>query len=232
MIKINSISDTEITNVETETKNFGNYGALRLNFGLQCDQKELNAIVNAINAVVSRVKEREAVKTRQFELKGKFPPYKYAVIDLEGDPPKFFGLVVSNQVYQIFVTKTKHLLDLYEIIWKILNLLIDFYLFAFSNHESRFFKRILPFKVKEGKDKTIFQVLKIVNVQKRDFEGLVPALYSLNESSYYDPLLRNSKDIELHFKNGDYYLIMEHNKSCLLSTLKIVQKRYLKLHLL
>ena len=232
MITAKSISNVIKTEVETKIKEFHDCGTLGMNFGLQTNQKEVKMVINAINGIVSRAKEGDVVKTRQFELMGKFPPYKYAIIDLEGDPPKFFGLVVSNQVYQIFVTKTIYLIDLYETIWKILNLLIDFYLFTFSNHENRFFKRILPFKLKEGNNKSFFQVLKIVNVQKRDFEGLVPALYSLNERSYHDPLLRNSKNIELHFKNGDYYLIMEHNKSCLLSTLKIVQKRYLKFHLL
>ncbi len=227
-----SITSTIKTEVESKIGQILNYGTLGMNFGLRSDQKEIKYLINAINEVVLRAKEGDTVKTRQFELKGKFPPYKYAIIDLEGDPPKFFGLVVSNQVYQIFVTKTKYLLDFYETVWKILNLLINFYLFTFSNHEARFFKKILPFKLKEANDKLFFQVLKIVNVQKRNFEGLVPALYSLNERSYHDPLLRNSKNIELHFKNGDYYLIMEHNKSCLLSTLKIVQKRYLKLHFL
>lgn len=232
MITTKSISSIVKTDVETKTEGFHNYGVLWMNFGLRTDQKEVKTIVNAISEIVSRAKEGDTVKTRQFELKGKFPPYKYAIIDLEGDPPKFFGLVVSNQVYQVFVTKAKYLLNLYKTIWKILNKLIDFYLFTFSNHEVRFFKRILPFKLKEVNDKTFFHVLKTINVQKKNFEGLVPALYSINERSYHDPLLRNSKNIELHFKNGDYYLILEHNKSCLLSTLKIVQKRYLKLYLL
>ena len=232
MTTIKSLKTDEKIETELRSKDFHNYGALGMNFGLRSDQKKLKIVINAINEVVSRAKEGDLIKTRQFELKGKFPPYKYAIIDLEGDPPKFFGLVVSNQVYQLFLTKTKYLLDLYETIWKILNKLIDFYLFTFSNHEARFFKKILPFKLKEVNDKTFFQVLKIVNVQKSDFEGLVPALYSLDERSYHDPLLRNSKNVELHFKNGDYYLIMEHNKSCLLSTLKIVQKRYLKFHLI
>ena len=227
-----SISSITKTDLKTKIEEFHNYGALWMNFRLRSDQKEVKTRVNAISEVVSRVKEGDVVKARQFELKGKFPPYKYAIIDLEGDPPKFFGLVVSNQVYQVFVTKTKHLIELYETIWKILKKLIDFYLFTFSNHEARFFKRILPFKLKEVNDKAFFRVLKIVNVQKRDFEGIVPGLYSLSERSYHDSLLRDSKNIEIHFKNGDYYLIMEHNKSCLLSTLKIVQKRYLKLHLL
>lgn len=217
---------------KVKLEQFQDYGGLRLNLGLRCDPKIIKAVVNAVNDIVSRVKEGDAVKTRRFELKGRFPPYKYVIIDLEGDPPRFIGLVISNQVFQIFVTKTKKLLELYDTIWKILNVLIEFYLFTFSNYESRFFKRILPFKLKEANDKAIFKVLKIVNIQNRDFEGLVPALYSLNERSYRDPLLRNSRNVELHFKNGDYYLIMEHNKSCLLSTLKIVQKRYLKQHLL
>ena len=232
MANINSIESMEKPYPKVKLEQFQDYGGLRLNLGLRCDPKIIKAVVNAVNDIVSRVKEGDAVKTRRFELKGRFPPYKYVIIDLEGDPPRFIGLVISNQVFQIFVTKTKKLLELYDTIWKILNVLIEFYLFTFSNYESRFFKRILPFKLKEANDKAIFKVLKIVNIQNRDFEGLVPALYSLNERSYRDPLLRNSRNVELHFKNGDYYLIMEHNKSCLLSTLKIVQKRYLKQHLL
>ena len=205
---------------------------LWMNFRLQGDLKEIKRAVSSIDSIVSRAKEGKKVKARQFKLKEKLPPYKYAIIDLEGDAPKLFGLVISNQMYQIFVTDENYLLNLYKVIWKILNELIDFYLFTFSNYETRFLKEILPFKLKEAGDKTFFQLLKIVNVQKRDFEGLIPALYSLNESSYRDPLLRDSKKIELHFKKKNYYLILEHNKSCLLSTLKIVRKRYLKLNLI
>jgi hypothetical protein len=228
-----NISNNEIKKGELKEKaKATTYGELGMIFGLKSNQNQMQAVASAIYEIISKAKENDAVKTRRFELKGKFPPYKYAIVDLEGDPPKFFGLVVSNQVYQVFVTKIEHLIALYETIWQILNKLINFYLFTFSNLEARFFKKILPFKLKEAGDKSFFQVLKIVNVQKRDFEGLVPALYSLNERAYHDPLLRDSKQIELHFKNGDYYLIMEHNKSCLLSTLKIVQKRYLKFHLI
>jgi len=203
-----------------------------MSFGLQIDIIKLKEVINSIDLLVSSLRKDKEVKSRQFELKGEFPSYKYVIVDLEGDPPKFFGLVISNLVYQLFITDEKYLGQLYEVIWKILNELIDFYLFTFSNTETRFFKRMLPFKLKGVKDQGIFQTLNIVNVQRRDFEGLIPALYSLEEQSYHDPLLRDSKKIELHFKKGDYYLILEHNKSCLLSTLKIVQKRYLKLHLI
>jgi len=221
-----------VLNNTNELKDERKLRKLWMNFSLQCDLKEIKKAVASIDSIVSSAKEGKKVKTRQFELKEKFLPYKYAIIDLEGDAPKLFGLVVSNQVYQIFVTNENYLLNLYEVIWKILTELIDFYLFTFSSYESRFFKKILPFKLKEARDKTFFQALQIVNIQKRDFEGLVPALYSLEESVYHDPLLRDSKKIELHFKKKNYHLILEHNKSCLLSTLKIVRKRYLKLNLI
>jgi len=203
-----------------------------MSFDLSCDLKEIRRVISSINLIISNGKKDNKVKVRQFKLKQTFPPYKYAILDLEGDPPKFFGIVVSNVVTQIFITNKKYLKKFYEVIWKVLNELIDFYLFTFSNTETRFFKRILPFRLKEVEDKAFLQILKIVNIQARDYEGLVPALYSLGQKSYHDPLLRDSKKIELHFKKGDYYLILEHNKSCLLSTLQIVQKRYLKLHII
>jgi len=203
-----------------------------MQFDLCCDLKKIKKVISSINLIVSSVKENNKVKTRHFALKQKVQPQKWAIVDLEGVPPKFIGFVISNQVYQIFITNEKYLGEFYKVIWRILNELIEFYLFTFSNHETRFLKRILPFKIEEPRDLSIFQALKIINVQERDFEGLVPALYSLDQKPYKDTLLRNSKNVEYHFKNGDFYLIMEHNKSCLLSTLKIVQKRYLKLHLI
>jgi len=207
------------------------YGKEWMSFRIRTDQEELKSVIKSIESILTNLKGSH-VKSRKFKIDGIFPYYKYAIIDLEGDPPKLFGLVISNLVYQLIITDEKHLRQLYEVIWKILHQLLDYYLFTFSNHETRFFKKILPFKLNVGKDENFFQVLKIVNVQKRDSEGLVPALYSLDEVSYHDPLLRNSKKVELHFRQGNYYLILEHNKSCLLSTLKIVQKRYLKLHLI
>lgn len=70
--------------------------------------------------------------------------------------------------------------------------------------------------------------LKLVNVQKFNFEGLIPALYSIDNNVYDNPLLRDSKKVNLHFKQGHYDLILNHNKSCLLSILELVKNRYLK----
>jgi len=221
-----------ISSNNKDNKNPKDFGKLWMSLNLSCSIKEIKKVISSVNLIISNGKKDNKVKVRQFELKQTFPPYKYAILDLEGDPPKFFGIVVSNIVTQIFITDEKYFEEFYSVIWKVLNELIEFYLFTFSNTETRFFKRILPFRLKEAEDKAFLQILKIVNVQERDYEGLVPALYSLDQESYHDPLLRDSKKIELHFKKGDYYLILEHNKSCLLSTLQIVQKRYLKLHLI
>ncbi len=116
-----------------------------------------------------------------------------------------------------------------------LSILKGFYFFAFSTHESRFIKNILPYKVKEIrnlKETTYLKDIKIINVQSRTNESLISALYSLNINVYNDLLLRDSKKVDIHFKNKDFHLILEHNKSCLLSTLILVQYRYLKLHLI
>jgi len=42
--------------------------------------------------------------------------------------------------------------------------------------------------------------IKIVNVQIRSREGLIPALYSINQKAYDDPLLRDSKSVDIHYK--------------------------------
>ena len=62
-------------------------------------------------------------------------------------------------------------------------------------------------------------------------EGLIPALFSIGEKPFDDPLLRDNKKVDFHFKEGHFDLILEHNKSCLLSTLKLLKMRYLKLNL-
>ncbi|MFX0181155.1 MAG: hypothetical protein ACFE78_13295 [Candidatus Hodarchaeota archaeon] len=73
--------------------------------------------------------------------------------------------------------------------------------------------------------------LKIVNIQLRADEGLIPALFSIGEKPFDDPLLRDNRKVDFHFKEGHYNLLLEHNKSCLLSTSKLLKMRYLKLNL-
>ena len=136
-----------------------------MSFDLTCDLKEIRRVASSINLIMSNAKKDNKVRGRQFKLKQAFPPYKYAIIDLEGDPPKFFGCIVDRVITQLFITDKKHLKEFYAVIWKVLNELLDYYLFTFSNHETRFFKRILPFRLNEIRDKALFQTLKIVNVQ-------------------------------------------------------------------
>lgn len=204
------------------------YRNLLINFELFTSNSEINKTIGLIDDILSKDTQKREVRARKL-LIGKRPyPLKYVIIDLECNPPKLFGLLISNHLYQIFIVDVKYMESLYQTIAKVLSLLIDYYIFTFATFEKRFFTRILPFKFKLTQDRSIFETLKIVNIQLRDFEGMIPALYSIGEEAVDDPLLRDNKKINLHFKKGHYNLILEHNKSCLLSTQKIVKKRYLK----
>jgi len=209
-----------------------NYHNLLMNFELYSSNREIAETIGLIDDILSENLEKREVRARKLVIGSKPYPLKYTIIDIECNPPKLFGFLISNHIYQIFIVKLSHLEPLYQTIAKILNILIDYYIFTFATFEKRFFTKILPFKFKLKQDISMFKTLKIVNIQLRDFEGMIPALYSIGEEAVDDPLLRNNKKIDLHFKQGHFGLILEHNKSCLLSTQKIVQKRYLKENLI
>ena len=120
----------------------------------------------------------------------------------------------------------------YHHLWSIFHwILQELYLFCFSNHEIRFIQKILPHKI-NNLETTFLSRLTLTNIQKFNGEALISALYSIGENPHKDPLLRNNSQINIHFKEGHYDLILAHNKSCLHSTLKLVKLRYLKLNLI
>ncbi|MFX1585992.1 MAG: hypothetical protein ACFFDL_15705, partial [Promethearchaeota archaeon] len=141
---------------------------------------------------------------------------------------------VLNQIIQVYIKSEQIVPKFNRIIVKLLSLLGGLYLFCFSNHEIRFIKKILPNKVSKNQPNfslDFLGALKIVNIQLRTDEGLIPALFSIGEEPFDDPLLRDNKKVDFHFKEEHYDLILEHNKSCLLSTLKLLKMRYLRLNL-
>lgn len=208
------------------------FNKMRLNLEIFTNIEDLREKTNSLNALINQEKNRNNIFCRKIKVSERAFLMNFVIIDMECDPPKFFGILLFNQIFQIYVKTSENLSQLYTLILKILELLRNYYMFSFSNYEWRFINQILPYKVNSDSDAKFIETLKIVNIQKTRSEGLVSALYSLDECSYHDPLLRDSKKVELHFKRGNYYHILEHNKSCLLSTLKIVQKRYLKLNLI
>lgn len=102
---------------------------------------------------------------------------------------------------------------------------------SIQDDEIRFIQKIMPFKLKDTNTQVLSK-LSITNIQKFNGEAFISALYSIGEKPHEDPLLRNNKQINLHYKEGHYDLILAHNKSCLLSTLKLAKMRYLKLNLI
>lgn len=208
------------------------YRSLWMNFELYTSQEKIKEKIILLEDYLSKIERDRDVRMTKFIIGTEPPPHKYVIIDLECNPPKFFGLLISNHLYQLFIIDVMLLEPLYKAIANVLNILIDYYIFTFATFEKRFFTKILPFKFKLVQKSSMFQTLKIINLQLRDFEGMIPALYSVGEEVVDDPLLRDNKKINLHFKKGHFGLILEHNKSCLLSTQKIVMKRYLKENLI
>ncbi|NVM35843.1 MAG: hypothetical protein HWN81_09620 [Candidatus Lokiarchaeota archaeon] len=176
-----------------------------------------------------KIKNSNVLFYRKEVCSSKIPLLKYAIIDFEGDPTTLVGITIANQIFQLYVKDLLHQAEFFNLILELLFILRDFYLFSFSNYEQRVIQGILESLGVFSSEKYLFvRNLKIINLQKFSFEALIPALYSINKDVYNDPLLRDSKKVNLHFKQGHYDLILDHNRSCLLSILKIVKYRYLK----
>ena len=211
---------------------FNPFDNIILNLDLYTMPSKLKATLKALEKILEQPEINKEVRMRSLTFRVPPDPLKYAIVDLECDPPAVFGLIFYDRLYQLFITDYSHVNLLYKLIWEILILLSEYYIFTFSPHEIRFFAKILPFKLSLEKNKSDqIKLLKIINIQTRISEGLVPALYSIGEESVDDPLLRNAKKINYHFEQGHYTMILDHNKSCLLSTQTLVKKRYLKQHL-
>jgi len=205
-----------------------------LNLELISNPSEMKSIESSLLKFIEIVQDNKQIFTKSHLIEGNSFPLRLAVIDFECDPPKIFGILVSNRIYQVFIKSEQLRPKINRIIVKLLSLFRSLYLFCFSNHEIRFIKKILPNKISKNQPKPstdFLKTLNIVNIQSRTDEGLIPALFSIGEKPFDDPLLRDNKKVDFHFKEGHYDLILEHNKSCLLSTLKLVKMRFLKLNL-
>ena len=211
------------------------FGKIRVNFDILSNPSERRRKKMEIEALLKEVENNPYVSFRITPLSRNSFPLRIAVIDFECEPPKFLGILISNRIYQIYCISEAGSMKFYQMILKLLAIVKEWFLFSFSSHEARFILKILPYKVQKCETKpstTFLKNLNIINVQIREDEGLVPALYSIGQTTYNDPLLRNNTNVDLHYKEGHFNLILEHNKSCLLSTLKLVKFRFLKVNLI
>ena len=205
-----------------------------LNLEIFSNPSEMQRIASQMEQYLEKIQDSNYIFINSYQIRGNAFPLQMAVIDFECNPPKLCGILLLNRIYQIYIKSEQLTHKFNGILVKLLSILSKLYLFCFSNHEIRFIKKILPHTVKKMQPKVSAEFLnnlKMINIQLRTDEGLVPALYSIGEEPYNDPLLRDNKIVDFHFQEGHYNLLLEHNKSCLLSTLKLVKTRYLKLNL-
>lgn len=169
-------------------------------------------------------------------------PYnlRAVILDFEGKPPFLLGLMIADRIFVFYINSRDNENKFYLCVLKILKLLKKVVFFSFSNYEENSIANIFNklkgenFNLSKYKD---VKSTRIYNVQERPFESLVAALIKIGFKSSNDPLARNLGLIEylygLYEKQGfidDIYinLIIEHNKFCLLNTVLILVRRFLK----
>ena len=205
---------------------------LRINFDLFTNKSEISRSLRLLDQKLDLIKNSDVLFYRKEIFSSKTYTLKFAILDFECNSTKVMGILVANHIFQLYIKNQLYQRKFFGFILEILSILKDFYIFSFSNHEFHVLNEIIEFfnfrSTKESQPISFVRNLKLVNVQKFNFEGLIPALYSIDKRAYDDPLLRDSKKVHLHFKKGHYNLILDHNKSCLLSILEVVKNRYLK----
>lgn len=140
---------------------------IQLNFNLYSDSNEIQQVIALIDKLVDKLRKVEDIYCRKINVAIKSRGFKYAIIDFECNPPKVFGLLLFNRIYQFYVKSEAKVLNLHVVLLKILSILKDFYFFAFSLLESRFIKDILPHKVKKVRtleETAYLKNIKIINV--------------------------------------------------------------------
>ncbi len=166
---------------------------------------------------------------------------KYAILDFECDYPKVLGVCIFNKIYQVYTTEKSKTVrtKFFKIIYSVLSILREFYIVIFSNYESLFIHNILFYELQISDPKldlSFFEHLQLINVQMkyRTYEALVAAVISLSIEQYPDPILRDTKKMEVFFEDKQLDLILNHNISCLINTLYVLFfrffRKYLALH--
>lgn len=205
---------------------------LMMNFDLFSNKIEIPHTLSFLDQKVDEFKNSDIIFYRKEIFSNKISTLQFTILDFECNPPKMAGIYIGNRIYQFYIKNQGYLSRFFDLVLEILFLLKEFYLFCFSNHEFHVINEVMEFFNSRSEKDTLpisfVRKLKLVNVQKFNFEGLIPALYSIDKEVYDDPLLRDSKKVNLHFKKGHYDLILDHNKSCLMSILTLVKSRYLK----
>ena len=166
--------------------------------------------------------------------------FNCVIIDIEGDNPlKLMGILLRNNIFSYGLKeKTEH--EFFDCLFKVLKLVKDLIIFAFSFWDFNMIIKIQKtlkenYGYSDSQLKSIDSILNnYFNLQEYDKESVVSALYSfgIKESEVpRDPLYRKSFLINQLYSDGFYNIIQEHNRSCLQAELMLL-KRYIRKNLI
>lgn len=209
---------------------------LKMNCDIITDPKSLTQIIDRLEAFLVSLSQEACIGVCITAFDMKVPAMKYSILDFECDYPKVLGLCISNKIYQVYMTEKIKVVRtrFFKIIYSVLSILRDFYIVTFSNYESSFIYNTLYYELQIDDPKldlSFFERLQLINVQHRTYEALVAAVLSLSIEPYPDPILRDTKKMEVFFEDKQFDLILNHNISCLINSLYVLFFRFFRKNL-
>jgi len=211
---------------------------LKMNCDIITDPKNLSKIVDRLEAFLASLSQERFINVNITTLDMKVPSMKYSIFDFECDYPKVLGVCISNTIYQVYMTEKNEVVrtKFFRAIYTVLSILRDFYIITFSNYESSFIYNTLYYELQKDDPKldlSFFERLQLINVQMkhRTYEALIAAVISLSIEPYPDPILRDTKKMEVFFEDQQFDLILTHNISCLINSLYVLFFRFFRQNL-
>ena len=170
-------------------------------------------------------------KVHQIEVEELMPDnMRAAIIDFEGDPPYMMGIFIYTKVFTFYVEENQFRNNFKLMVLKILNIMEEIYMFAFSIHERKWIltmQKELQDQHIHGLELGFVNTLKIINLQEHFYESVTEVLILLGKRSSGDPLLRNNRILPDLFKLKRFEEIILHNRNCLKNEAFIFWNRFL-----
>ena len=211
------------------------YLRLLMNAEIYCNMVELDPYLHHLELLYNWAAQHTVLHGKTYKVITPPTPMKYAIIDFEGYFPKVIGIRIYNRVFQFYINTAQYESNFHDLLLSILEVLKDLFLFSFSPWEEIFIQRYLYFFLKERHSLerlSFFRQLRFIDLQKSNFQALEAALYSLGQSIPDDPVLRQNKNVDILFDQGELDIILRHNTACLEGTLTILYLQYFKENLI
>lgn len=208
---------------------------MKMNLGIHCKKYEIREWTKKFHKMLKKLikKSKPIFQLNVTKIREKNDNLKYCIIDFECTEPKFLGLLLRNNLYQIYIVKPEYQLCFYEAVLNVLYKLKDFYLFSWGDWERRV---ILSMRskledIKKAKNLHFIDELSLFNLQERNYESLEAALISIGRKPAKELFFRDARFIDHAYYEGYLEPILEHNSNCLISALIMLKYRWLKKNL-